>query len=103
MRHLAFFLCAMLLVASGSALGQAGGTGSIQGTVTDPSGAVVAGAVVTANNVETGVATVRKTTDAGFYVLSLLSAGQYTVTVQATGFQTLLSRKCQWMRWPPLA
>ena len=54
MRHVALFL-ATLLVAS-SLFAQVGGTGSIQGTVTDPSGAVVAGATVTATNVATGVA-----------------------------------------------
>ena len=87
MRHVAY--CFALLFAAGSAFGQVGGTGSIQGTVTDPSGAVVAGAAVTATNLATGVETERKTTDAGFFVLSLLPAGEYTVTVKATGFQTL--------------
>src|SRR5438477_242739 len=55
-----------------SLFGQVGGTGSIQGTVTDPSGAVVVGAAVTATNLKTAVETARKTTDAGFFVLSLL-------------------------------
>lgn len=87
MRHVAY--CIAFLIAAGLAFGQAGGTGSIQGTVTDPSGAVVAGASVSATNLETGVRTDRKTTEAGFFVLSLLPAGDYTVTVTATGFQTL--------------
>src|SRR5579872_1691139 len=87
MRHVAY--CVSLLVAAGSAFGQAGGTGSIQGTVTDPSGAVLAGAAVTATNVATGVRTERKTTDAGVYVISLLPAGEYTVAFSATGFQNL--------------
>jgi hypothetical protein len=87
MRHVA--LCIALLVAGGPALAQVGGTGSIEGTVTDPSGAVVAGAAVTATNVATGAVTARKTTDAGFFVLPLLPAGEYTVTVTATGFEAL--------------
>src|SRR5690348_2715672 len=87
MRHVAY--CFVLLGLAGSAFGQAGGTGTIQGTVTDPSGAVVAGAAVTATNVATGVKTDRKTTDAGVFVVSLLSAGEYTVTVTAVGFQVL--------------
>jgi hypothetical protein len=87
MRHVLF--CAALLVFSGSAFAQVGGTGSIQGTVTDPSGALVTSATVTATNIATGVETSRKTTDAGFFVLPLLPAGEYTVKVNATGFQVL--------------
>jgi hypothetical protein len=88
MRHVA--LCfALLLAAAVSALGQVAGTGSIQGTVTDPSGAAIAGASVTARNVATGVETARKSTEAGLFVLPLLIPGEYTVTVKATGFETL--------------
>jgi hypothetical protein len=87
MRH--FVFCLALLSAAALAFGQAGGTGTIQGTVTDPSGAAVPGASVTATNVGTGVRTERKTTEAGFVALSLLPAGEYTVTVTAAGFQTL--------------
>ncbi len=71
------------------ALAQIGGTGAIQGVITDSSGAVVPGATVTATNAGTGVKTVRQTTEAGYYVLSPLPAGEYTVTVSATGFQAL--------------
>src|SRR5580704_19125980 len=87
MRHVA--RCFALLFFAGMALAQVGGTGSIEGTVTDPSGAAVAGASVTATNVATGAVTARKTTDAGFFVLPLLPAGEYTVTVTATGFEAL--------------
>jgi hypothetical protein len=87
MRHVA--LCFALLATAGSALAQVGGTGSIEGTVTDPSGAVVSAATVTAANLATGSETVRKTTDAGFFVIPLLTAGEYTLTVKAAGFQTL--------------
>jgi len=58
MRHVA--LCFALLATAGSALAQVGGTGSIEGTVTDPSGAVVSAATVTAANLATGSETVRK-------------------------------------------
>ena len=88
MRHVA--LCFVLLVAAGlSAFAQVAGTGSIQGTVTDPSGAAIAGASVTARNVATGVETARKSTEAGLFVLPLLIPGEYTVTVKATGFESL--------------
>src|SRR4051794_29320579 len=68
---------------------QIGGSGSIQGTVTDPSGAVIATPAVTAVNNATGVRTTRQTTTAGFYVLTPLPAGEYKVTVSAPGFQGL--------------
>ena len=87
MRHVLY--CAAFLVWAGPGFAQVGGTGSIQGTVTDPSGALVTSATVTATNIATRVTTARKTTDAGFFVLPLLPAGEYSVTVNATGFQVL--------------
>src|ERR1700747_3499597 len=87
MRHVA--ACLLLAAIAGRAFAQVGGTGSIEGTVTDPSGAAVAGAAVTATNAATGAETARRTTDAGFFVVPLLPAGEYTVTVKAVGFQTL--------------
>lgn len=68
---------------------QMNGEGSITGSVTDTSGAYVPKATVTATNVATGVQTIRTTTSSGYYVLSPLDAGSYTVTVAATGFRTL--------------
>ena len=69
---------------------QIGGTGSIQGVVSDSTGAVIPGATVVAKNVATSVTTTRQTTDAGFFVLSPLPAGEYSVTITAGGFQTLV-------------
>ena len=66
---------------------QIGGKGAIEGTVVDPTGAVVSGAVVTAKNVGTSVATTRTTTSSGYFVLSPLDPGGYTVSVAATGFE----------------
>ena len=62
-------------------------TGSIVGTVTDPSGAVVPGATVTLSNTDTNVvARVVKTDDSGNYSAPLLPIGHYSVTVEAPGF-----------------
>lgn len=85
MRSFAIFLFSVLPL-----LAQIGGSGSIQGVVSDPSGAVIPNSSVTATNVATGVKTTRQTTDAGYYVLSPLPAGEYTVSVSAGGFQTLV-------------
>jgi len=56
--------------------------GSIQGTVTDPSGATVGGAKVTARNLDTGLTISTVTTDAGLYSLANLPPGRYTVAVE---------------------
>jgi hypothetical protein len=66
---------------------QIGGEGAIEGTVVDPTGAVVPGAVVTARNVRTDVTTTRTTTSSGYFVLSPLDPGSYSVTVAAAGFE----------------
>jgi hypothetical protein len=68
------------------AAAQAGG--AIEGTVTDSAGAVIPNATVTATNNNTGVSTSRPTTSAGFYSITLLIPGKYTVTVSAAGFET---------------
>ncbi len=60
--------------------------GDIAGVVTDPSGAVVAGAPVTATSLETGSVANTVTTSTGAFRFSLLKPGRYTVTVNATGF-----------------
>src|ERR1700690_3328057 len=79
----------LFVIAGGKSSAQISGSGTIQGTVTDASGAVVPQAVVTAVNIATGVETSRLTTGAGLYVLSPLSAGEYNVRAVAPGFQTL--------------
>jgi len=65
---------------------------SIQGTVLDPQGGVVAGAKLTLTNQGTGVSRDALTSDQGFYRISDLPPGKYTVTVGATAFKTLVSK-----------
>jgi len=62
--------------------------GSIRGTVTDPSGAVIPDATVTATDVSTGISR-RATTlaDGSFVLLNLLAPATYNVTVEKSGFQ----------------
>jgi outer membrane receptor protein involved in Fe transport len=62
--------------------------GSIEGTVTDESGAVVPAAMVTIRNVETGVSREVTTDQEGLYRAPLLPVGDYEVTVSMSGFAT---------------
>jgi hypothetical protein len=70
-----------------TAFGQ-GGNGTITGTVTDPAGAVVAGAAVEAKNAETGVVYSAASTTSGVYTISALPIGSYVVTATVQGFKT---------------
>ena len=59
----------------------------VNGTITDSSGAVAAGAVVTITNIETGVKRVATTGDDGLYQFPALASGLYNISVQKTGFK----------------
>lgn len=61
-------------------------SGSIQGTITDPSGAIVPGAIITITNAGTGDAKTYKTDSAGFYNSGPLVPGNYGIAVTAPGF-----------------
>jgi hypothetical protein len=78
-----------LLCAGRPLLGQAAGTGTIQGTITDATGAVVVGAEVVGRAPATGFTVSQRTTSAGTYVLSALQPGEYTVSVRAPGFSPI--------------
>ena len=66
---------------------QGGGTGTILGTVTDSSGAVVANAGVDITNTATGVTNHTQTSSAGDFNAPFLIVGTYRVTASAPGFQ----------------
>ena len=81
------FLVLMLLPAAACVSAQTY-RGTVLGTVTDSSGAVVAGATVKVRNADTGLERVTQTSADGSYSAPELPFGKYTVTVSQSGFQT---------------
>jgi hypothetical protein len=77
----------VFLLLLGTGLVWGGITASISGTVTDPTGAVIPGAAVTAHNTETGIVSATQTNAQGFYSFPALPAGKYEVRIKAPGFQ----------------
>ena len=79
-----FLLSSVLLMAQTTI-----STGSIQGTVTDPSGAVIGGARVTITRRATGQAVNTQTSSAGAYASGALIPGEYEVRIEASGFKSI--------------
>jgi hypothetical protein len=87
MRKLVLIVLAIAFTLPGSVFGQRTTT-SISGTITDPSGAVVPGAQVTAIETSTGTTTLGKASSDGFYILTNLRPGTYRLRVEQPGFQS---------------
>ena len=79
---------ALTAVFSVQMVGQSTLTGDIAGTVTDPSGAVVSGATVSAKSATTGVSQSTTTSASGAFRLPLLKPDTYRLTITQTGFRT---------------
>jgi outer membrane receptor protein involved in Fe transport len=77
-------LLALSLLLNGVSLGQIK-SGVITGTVTDPTGAVIAGANVSVVNMETNVATTAVTDETGSFTVPYLAPGSYAVNVEKAG------------------
>lgn len=80
-------LCIVLALTAPSICAQTG-TGLLDGTVSDPSGAVVPGAKLTATNTATGVAFATESNAEGLYRFAVLPIGTYDLTVEKPGFAT---------------
>jgi hypothetical protein len=80
----------LFCLATAPAIAQIGGGGTIKGSVSDPSGAIVPGAVLTATNIATGVESRRQASEAGVFVIAPLQPGTYKLTAAAEGFRTLV-------------
>src|SRR3984893_13571858 len=82
------FVVFLFFIVSASLLyGQGGANGTILGTVTDNSGAVVGNAKVDFTNIATGITNHAETSSDGNFTVPYLTPGAYRVTVAATGFQ----------------
>jgi carboxypeptidase family protein len=86
LRKIHFAVIALLLALPLVAVAQVT-TATIVGNVADPSGAIVAGAQVTARNADTGLTRTVTSSDEGSYRLEFLPVGNYVVEVTATGFK----------------
>jgi hypothetical protein len=75
-----------VLVMACTAFGQGGATGTVLGTVTDSTGAVIPNATVTITNTGTGVSHKATTSSSGDYSVPDLIPGPYSVTIEAPGF-----------------
>ncbi len=89
------FVCltAAVLLLAPAATGQVLEKGSITGTVSDPTGAVVPNATVKIIHVATGSERALTTGSDGRYTAQLLTAGEYRIEVSATGFATTIVRE----------
>jgi outer membrane receptor protein involved in Fe transport len=93
LKKLAFsplMLSLLILVFAASAFSQT--TANIQGTVSDQSGAAVAGAKVTVKNTAMGIERTTQTNSIGAYEVPALPPGTYSVQVEMTGFETQLAK-----------
>ncbi|MBZ5613837.1 MAG: carboxypeptidase regulatory-like domain-containing protein [Acidobacteriia bacterium] len=84
-RRESILVLAVVLLVCGQVF--AGVTASISGTVKDTSGAAIAGATVTATNVETAIALTQTSNSQGFYSFQSLPLGKYTIDVAQKGFK----------------
>lgn len=87
MRSLRNLLPLFVILFGASVLFSQTGTSTITGTVTDPSGGVIAGATVTLTNVATNAERTTKSSDTGGYVFDFIIPATYNVTVEASGFK----------------
>jgi hypothetical protein len=83
------FLVAVVLVVAGASAQTVGGAGTIQGTVVDPNGAVIAGATITIQSPVSGFQRTTRTDKDGTFTFPNLPQNGYHLAVTAPGFQGL--------------
>jgi hypothetical protein len=85
-------IVALIAVLAPPGFAQLAGSGTIAGTITDPSGAVVPAADIAIRNTDTGVTRAIQCNGDGIYVAPFLQPGHYEVRAGKTGFATLLRK-----------
>jgi hypothetical protein len=91
-------LCILVLIAAQNAavFAQADvSTATLKGTITDPSGAVVTGATVTAKSIERGTTRISQTNSEGIYQIPSLQPGIYQLRIESQGFETAIVNNLQ--------
>jgi hypothetical protein len=83
--------CFFVLLCAQTSNAQTTGSGSIQGVVTDPSGAVIANASVTLLEASTNFTLTTRTSSGGAYAFPNINVGTYSLTVTVPGFETFTS------------
>ncbi len=91
-RHNTTAIVILFALIAASAIAQVSGSGTITGTVTDPSAAAVPGASVTIRNTDTGIERKIDTNEAGNYVAAFLQPGPYEVQATKAGFAGVLRK-----------
>ena len=91
-RGLAVTLCAVLLLLANAPVSAQTVTATIQGQITDPSGAAIPRATVTATNSGTGLTRSALTSDVGTYQIAGLPVGDYMIAVEQHGFRKATRR-----------
>ena len=90
MKKVFMFVFALCFALGATAVFAQEPTGSIEGTVKDPQGAVVQNATVTVQNAATNFTRTATTGDTGHYLVSQLPPGTYEVKVTGANFKTLV-------------
>lgn len=85
-------LAALLFLFPLSILGQDAGAGTLSGVITDPSGAAVANADISATAIATNLSRTAKADTSGNYTFTAMPIGEYNVTVTSAGFATITNK-----------
>src|ERR1044072_248132 len=85
-------LSVLIISAHLIAFSQQAANATLNGTVSDPMGAVIAGAKITATQTATGIKRDAVTNNDGLYVFSNLAPGDYELSIEATGFATKVTK-----------